>query len=46
MSADMETALKADMETALKADMETALKAQVRDNVCRHGDGLEGAGQG
>ena len=30
----------------MSADMETALKAQVRDNVCRHGDGLEGTGQG
>ena len=26
----------------MSADMETALKAQVKDNVCRHGDGLEG----
>ena len=38
--------MSADMETALKADMETALKAQGRDNVCRHGDGLEDTGQG
>ena len=30
----------------MSADMETVLKAQVRDNVCRHGDGLEGTGQG
>ena len=30
----------------MSVDMETALKAQVRDNVCRHGDGLEGTGQG
>ena len=30
----------------MSADMETALKAQGRDNVCRHGDGLEDTGQG